>query len=287
MGARRRRGGAARDRAGVQGRGRDEAAVLHHRVGDPHADPACDGGPGGALGPARHCARRSSGASSSASPTPGATPPASRPGARGSTAAGWSTARRCGRAARTTRRSASPRSAPTPTRPKHKGITTMVIDMHAEGVEVRPLKMTTGQSEFNEVFFNDVFVPDDDVIGPVNGGWTVARATLGNESVSIGGGQGGGGGAGGMQADVADRRARRTSRATGRRGGAHRPLRVDDRSLGGAQHAERAPCRRRRRSGARGQRRQARALGARPRGRRHPRARWGDRSRPTPRVPGR
>jgi alkylation response protein AidB-like acyl-CoA dehydrogenase len=75
--------------------------------------------------------------------------------------------------------------------PKHDGITTMVIDMHAEGVEVRPLKMPTGQSEFNEVFFNDVFVPDDDVVGPIDGGWTVARATLGNESVSIGGGQGG------------------------------------------------------------------------------------------------
>ena len=75
--------------------------------------------------------------------------------------------------------------------PKHEGITTMVIDMHAEGVEVRPLKMTSGNSEFNEVFFDDVFVPDDDVVGPVDGGWTVARATLGNESVSIGGGQGG------------------------------------------------------------------------------------------------
>ena len=74
---------------------------------------------------------------------------------------------------------------------KHEGITTMVIDMHADGVEVRPLRMTTGDSEFNEVFFNDVFVPDDDVVGPVDGGWTVARATLGNESVSIGGGQGG------------------------------------------------------------------------------------------------
>ena len=57
---------------------------------------------------------------------------------------------------------------------------------------MRPLRMPTGQSEFNEVFFNDVFVPDDDVVGPVDGGWTVARATLGNESVSIGGGQGGG-----------------------------------------------------------------------------------------------
>jgi 3-oxochol-4-en-24-oyl-CoA dehydrogenase len=80
-----------------------------------------------------------------------------------------------------------------PDAPKHQGITTMVIDMRAPGVEVRPLKMVTGHSEFNEVFFNDVFVPDDDVVGPINGGWTVARATLGNESVSIGSGAGGGG----------------------------------------------------------------------------------------------
>ncbi|HVA74772.1 MAG TPA: acyl-CoA dehydrogenase [Acidimicrobiales bacterium] len=78
-----------------------------------------------------------------------------------------------------------------PEAPKHQGITTMVIDMKAQGVEVRPLKQVTGASDFNEVFFNDVFVPDDDVVGPVDGGWTVARATLGNESVSIGGGQGG------------------------------------------------------------------------------------------------
>ena len=78
-----------------------------------------------------------------------------------------------------------------PTAQKHQGITTMVIDMHAEGVEVRPLKMTSGNSEFNEVFFTDVFVPEEDVVGPINGGWTVARATLGNESVSIGGGGGG------------------------------------------------------------------------------------------------
>ena len=78
-----------------------------------------------------------------------------------------------------------------PDLPKHEGITMMAIDMHADGVEVRPLKMTNGGAEFNEVFFNDVFVPDDDVVGPVDGGWTVARATLGNESVSIGGGTGG------------------------------------------------------------------------------------------------
>jgi alkylation response protein AidB-like acyl-CoA dehydrogenase len=77
-----------------------------------------------------------------------------------------------------------------PDAPKHNGITTMVIDMAADGVEVRPLRMPSGGSEFNEVFFTDVFVPDDDVVGPVDGGWTVARATLGNESVSIGSGTG-------------------------------------------------------------------------------------------------
>ena len=78
-----------------------------------------------------------------------------------------------------------------PDAPKHQGITTMVIDMHAPGVTVRPLRMPSGNSDFNEVFFDDVFVPDTDVVGPVDAGWTVARATLGNESVSIGGGDGG------------------------------------------------------------------------------------------------
>jgi hypothetical protein len=78
-----------------------------------------------------------------------------------------------------------------PDAPKHNGITMMVIDMKADGVTVRPLKMATGNSDFNEVFFDNVFVSDADVVGPVDGGWTVARATLGNESVSIGGGGGG------------------------------------------------------------------------------------------------
>lgn len=77
-----------------------------------------------------------------------------------------------------------------PDAPKHAGITTVIIDMKAEGVTVRPLRMITGNSEFNEVFFDDVFVPDEDVVGAPGSGWTVARATLGNERVSIGGGSG-------------------------------------------------------------------------------------------------
>jgi 3-oxochol-4-en-24-oyl-CoA dehydrogenase len=70
---------------------------------------------------------------------------------------------------------------------KHAGITTVIVDMKAPEVEVRPLRQITGGSDFNEVFFNDLFVPDEDVVGPPNSGWTVARATLGNERVSIGG----------------------------------------------------------------------------------------------------
>jgi 3-oxochol-4-en-24-oyl-CoA dehydrogenase len=74
-----------------------------------------------------------------------------------------------------------------PDAPKHAGITTVIVDMKAPEVEVRPLRQITGGSEFNEVFFNDLFVPDEDVVGAPNSGWTVARATLGNERVSIGG----------------------------------------------------------------------------------------------------
>ncbi|MCV7280206.1 acyl-CoA dehydrogenase [Mycolicibacterium flavescens] len=75
-----------------------------------------------------------------------------------------------------------------PNAPKHKGITTMIVDLTHPGVEIRPLTEITGETLFNEVFFTDVFVPDSDVVGAVNGGWAVTMATFGNERVSIGGG---------------------------------------------------------------------------------------------------
>ena len=85
-----------------------------------------------------------------------------------------------------------------PDAPKHKGLTGFVVDMHAPGVEVRPLRQMTGGASFNEVFFTDVRVPADHMLGDENSGWTVALTTLMNERASIGGGMGGGGGGGAM-----------------------------------------------------------------------------------------
>ena len=78
-----------------------------------------------------------------------------------------------------------------PDLPKHRGLTGFVVDMHAPGVEVRPLRQMTGGASFNEVFFTDVRVPDSHLLGEVNGGWTVALTTLMNERAAIGGGGGG------------------------------------------------------------------------------------------------
>jgi alkylation response protein AidB-like acyl-CoA dehydrogenase len=68
---------------------------------------------------------------------------------------------------------------------KHDGITCFVVDMKAEGVDVRPLRELTGVAMFNEVFLTDVFVPDEDVVGVPGDGWRAARTTLGNERVSM------------------------------------------------------------------------------------------------------
>jgi 3-oxochol-4-en-24-oyl-CoA dehydrogenase len=72
-----------------------------------------------------------------------------------------------------------------PEAPKHDGISYFLVDMSAPGVEVRPLREITGDSMFNQVFLDEVFVPDDCLVGDVNGGWRVARTTLANERVSL------------------------------------------------------------------------------------------------------
>jgi alkylation response protein AidB-like acyl-CoA dehydrogenase len=72
-----------------------------------------------------------------------------------------------------------------PAAPRHAGITYFLVDMSDPGVQARPLREISGESFFNQVFLDDVFVPDDRVVGEVNGGWRVARTTLANERVSL------------------------------------------------------------------------------------------------------
>ena len=72
-----------------------------------------------------------------------------------------------------------------PSAAKHKGISCFVVDMKADGVDIRPLREITGRAMFNEVFLNDVFVPDEQVVGEVNDGWRAGRTTLANERVAM------------------------------------------------------------------------------------------------------
>jgi alkylation response protein AidB-like acyl-CoA dehydrogenase len=79
-----------------------------------------------------------------------------------------------------------------PDKPKHKGLTMFVVGMKTPGVEVRPLRQMTGGASFNEVFFDEVRVPDSHRLGDVDEGWTVALTTLMNERAAIGAGGAGG-----------------------------------------------------------------------------------------------
>ncbi|MBO0854802.1 MAG: acyl-CoA dehydrogenase [Nocardia sp.] len=71
--------------------------------------------------------------------------------------------------------------------PKHRGISYFLVDMASAGLEVRPLVQITGKAEFSEVFLDEVFVPDDCLVGTPGAGWKIARATLSNERIAMGG----------------------------------------------------------------------------------------------------
>ena len=82
-----------------------------------------------------------------------------------------------------------------PDAPKHDGISCFMVDMkNTEGIDIRPLRELTGDSMFNEVFFDDAFIPDDCLVGAEHDGWRAARTTLANERVFMGGGMTFGGG---------------------------------------------------------------------------------------------
>src|SRR5947208_14716179 len=69
---------------------------------------------------------------------------------------------------------------------KHEGLTYLIVDMKSPGVEVRPLRQITGEAEFNEIFFTDVAVPKENLLGEIGGGWRVAMTTLSHERATFG-----------------------------------------------------------------------------------------------------
>ncbi len=123
--------------------------------------------------------------------------------------------------------------------PKHRGLTYFVVDMHAPGVDVRPLRQITGDAEFNEVFFTDVRIPDTARLDAVGAGWRVATTTLMNERVAIGGG---------VPARSSGVDPRGAAHLAGHARGARRPTRTPHDPVGGGRGGRasptcgRAPC---------------------------------------------
>ena len=103
-----------------------------------------------------------------------------------------------------------------PELPKHKGLTYFMLDMHAPGVEVRPLRQITGEAEFNEVYMTDARIADADRIGDIGDGWRVSMTTLMNERTTIGAASGSSGGSGKGAKRVRAFRRRSTSGASAR-----------------------------------------------------------------------
>jgi alkylation response protein AidB-like acyl-CoA dehydrogenase len=106
--------------------------------------------------------------------------------------------------------------------PKHQGITYFAFDMRQPGVEVRPLKEMTGRALFNEVFLEEARVPNDAIIGELNGGWAVANTTLAFERAGLGAGGGSAAGSAAVPGSIAgelDKRAGDLVRSRGRGGG--------------------------------------------------------------------
>jgi alkylation response protein AidB-like acyl-CoA dehydrogenase len=116
-----------------------------------------------------------------------------------------------------------------PAAPKHKGITYFAFEMRQPGVEVRPLREMTGRALFNEVFFTDARASADAVIGPLNGGWTVANTTLAFERAGLG--AGGSGAEGLLPGKAAGFLERRAGDFVGRRSGATTGLGMGARQL--------------------------------------------------------
>ena len=112
--------------------------------------------------------------------------------------------------------------------PKHKGLTYFICDMEQDEIEVRPLRQITGEAEFNEIFFEGAYVPDENLVGGEGNGWNVAITTLMHERAGHRGGLGDPGAARPRRADRADQRARP------RRGPGHPPAdrRAQDRHRG-------------------------------------------------------
>ena len=113
---------------------------------------------------------------------------------------------------------------------RHAGLTYLIVDMKAPGVEVRPLRQITGEAEFNEIFFSGVEVPVENVIGDVGGGWQVAMTTLLHERGTLGFALDGGARGDGREADRARARPRRDAAA------ARRDRAGVDRAAGAALH---------------------------------------------------